>query len=76
MLVRCSCQEIAGKFSYLEAGLDETVPIEEELAVLVAFPHFGAVIHEPVTTATRPDLQFTPHHSLNSLIIDIRTVSD
>ena len=69
-------QEIAGKLRYLEAGLYETIPTEWELAVLVAFSHLGAVIHEPVTAATRPDLQFTPHHSSNSLILDIRTVSD
>src|SRR5437899_807389 len=64
-------QEIAGKLRHLE-----TIPTECELAVLVAFSHLGPVIHEPVTAATRPDLQFTPHHSSNSLILDIRTVSD
>ncbi len=69
-------QEIASKLHNLEAGLDETIPTEWELAVLVAFSRLGAVIHEPATTATRPDLQFTPQQSSSSLIIDIRTVSD
>lgn len=69
-------QEIASKLRYLEAGSDETIPTEWELAVLVAFSQLGPVVHEPVTAATRPDLQFTPHQSSNSLIIDIRTVSD
>lgn len=72
-----NAQQLRRKVSILNDGRVATLPTEWELALLYAFATLGQVLHENDCGGdTRPDIQFTPAGTRNSIAIDITVVSD